>query len=89
MTESSLNEIRMEFDSIDEALLELLNRRAALALRIGEFKKNRGLGVHDQTREQAVLEALFNRNRGPLEQRDIAEIYQAVFSVSRRLQGEK
>lgn len=77
---------RTEINSLDKKLLELLNRRASVALKVGESKKASGLDVCDHTREREVIERMCANNPGPLDERAIVELYRAIIHESRRIQ---
>jgi len=77
---------RTEINELDKKLLELLNRRASVALKVGESKKASGLDVCDHTRERAVIERMCSINPGPLDERAIVELFRAVIHESRRIQ---
>lgn len=49
-------ELRKEIDKIDEAMIELLDKRVKLGCKIGELKVLRNLSVEDLGREMKVLE---------------------------------
>ncbi|MBI3333138.1 MAG: chorismate mutase [Candidatus Omnitrophica bacterium] len=82
----TLNQLRKRIDRIDRDVLRLLNQRAALALRIGEFKKKRGLPVFDGRREEEVLRRLMRASCGPLPPSASHEIFRVILRLSRRLQ---
>jgi len=77
---------RREINDLDQKLLELLNRRASVALKVGESKKASGLDVCDHTREHLVVERMCANNPGPLDDRAIVELYRAIIHESRRIQ---
>jgi prephenate dehydratase/chorismate mutase len=77
---------RSEINELDQKLLELLNRRAAVALKVGESKQSSGLNVCDHTREREVIERMCASNPGPLDERAIVELYRAIIHESRRIQ---
>ncbi len=77
---------RGEIDRLDNELLRLLNRRAQLALKVGESKKGSGLSVCDHTREREVTERMCSINTGPLDDRAIIELFRAIIHESRRVQ---
>ena len=52
-----LAELRKKIDALDEALVRLLNTRAACALEIGRVKKHAGLPIYQPSREADVLVA--------------------------------
>jgi len=78
--------IRRDIDGIDEALLDLLNRRAESVSEIGRLKEQNGAMVFDPPRERQILDRLSSLNRGPLDDEAIAEIFGAVFAVHRLLE---
>lgn len=49
-------ELRKEIDKIDEAIIELLDKRVKLGCKIGEMKALRDISVEDLGREMKVLE---------------------------------
>ncbi len=59
----SIEDLRREIDSIDEKILELLNRRAKLAKKIGEIKKKEGKEIHVPERERKIFERLSKINK--------------------------
>ena len=54
----TLLELRVQIDAVDQELLQLLNRRAALAHEVGEIKKGEGSVVFRPEREAQVIGAL-------------------------------
>ncbi len=86
MSKQALEELRLKIDDIDLKLLKLLNERAALALGIGKLKVNEGLDIHDRSREEALLKDLARHNEGPLTNKQVGEIFEAIIAVSRRIQ---
>jgi chorismate mutase/prephenate dehydrogenase len=58
--------LREEIAALDDALIDILARRAALAAEIGEIKQRLGLPVMDPAREAEVVRraAAAARNRG-------------------------
>lgn len=82
----TLSRLRRQIDRIDLRILNLLNRRARVALRVGQVKKGRGLPVFDGRREMAVLDRLIKSNSGPLPKESIREIFARILSHSRWIQ---
>lgn len=82
----NLTDFRREIDSIDEALLELLNKRADIARQVGEAKKQ-GV-VYRPEREAQVHRRLHKINQGPLSNETISRLFTEVIS-SCRAQEEK
>jgi len=55
---SDLLAFRNQIDALDRDLLALLNRRAALALQVGELKKREGSVAFRPEREAQVIDGL-------------------------------
>ena len=82
----SIEEIRQEIDRIDGELLRIFNRRAELALKIGEIKKGLGLPVYDPAREKKIFARMKEENPGPLDDNAIVRLFERVIDESRRLE---
>lgn len=85
---TELGPLRKRIDRIDEQLLRLLNRRAALAVEIAARKAATNALVYAPGREKLVLERLVRANRGPLRAGDVRAIFTDVISASRGLEQE-
>lgn len=81
-----IDAIRREIDRLDNELLRIFNERAALALSIGEIKKDLGLPVYDPAREQRIFERMRAANPGPLDDGAIVRMFERVIDESRRLE---
>lgn len=81
-----LRALRSQIDAVDNELLALLNRRAQLALEVGELKKREGSVVFRPEREAQVIDGLKQRNAGPLKTGSIAPIWREVMSACRGLE---
>ena len=77
---------RTEIDEIDAQLLQLLNMRARLALKVGALKKAKHLPFCDPDREQYVLTRLRHLNTGPLDDRAVHKLFRRIIRESRRIQ---
>jgi len=78
--------LREQIDAVDRELLALLNRRAGLALEVGEIKKQEGSVVFRPEREAQVIDGLKSHNRGPLQNDSVAPIWREVMSACRALE---
>ena len=83
----SVDDWRSRIDALDGELLQLLNERARIALKVGESKKEAGASLCDHTREREVIERMCGANEGPLDDRAIVELYRAIIHESRRIQN--
>lgn len=82
----SVEQLRRSIDRMDAQLLTLLNRRAALAVRVGRLKKRQGLRLFDPKREGEILRRLTRVNGGPLPPQAIRAIYREILRQVRRLE---
>ncbi len=83
--EMDLDTYRTRIDSIDDIILELLNRRLKYALEINQIKLEEGRQVLDTDREQRILERLEAYNEGPLSQEGLQRIFTTIIAESRRI----
>jgi chorismate mutase / prephenate dehydratase len=77
---------RKDIDAIDTALLDLLNRRAAIAVEIAEVKRKSKLKFHSPEREREILERLTGLNRGPFPNDALRVIFREIISASLSLE---
>jgi chorismate mutase len=81
-----LDDLRKKIDAFDEALVRLLNARAACALEIGRVKKQIGMAIYQPSRETEVLGHVQDVNPGPLDDRAIRRLFERVIDEARRLE---
>ena len=79
-----IEKLRREIDSLDHTLLETLNRRAALAQRIGLLKG--GASAYRPDREAAILRRVMDANQGPLARERVAGVFREIISACRALE---
>jgi len=77
---------RKQVDEIDEKILNLLNQRANLAIKIGNIKRRGNKEIHAPRREKEIYQKLFNKNKGPLNNEAIRNIYREIISASLALE---
>ena len=79
----SLQPVRAEIDDIDAQLVELLNRRARCAQRVGEIKAKHGEAgfIYRPEREAQVLRRLQSINPGPLSNESVTWFFREVMSA--------
>ncbi len=87
--EHNLMDIREQISTIDEGILDLLNRRAALSLRVGEIKSRSQDIIFKPFREKEVMNGLAQKNKGPLPEEHLRAVYREIFSSSRSLQQKQ
>lgn len=81
-----IDDWRDEIDSIDEQLIELLNRRSTCAIEIGRLKRERELPIYSPDRESQVIEHVLGVNDGPLEPEAIRRLFERIIDESRRIE---
>ena len=83
-----LSDWRVRIDTVDQILVDLLNRRMQYALKIGQIKRAHGRQVRDPDREQAILDKLKEYNEGPLGDAAIEDIFNRIMQEARDLEEE-
>lgn len=79
----SLEEIREDIDAIDANLIDLLNRRAALAQEVGRVKGRDQKPFFTPERERQIYQRLEQANPGPLQSRQLVGIFREIISAAR------
>jgi chorismate mutase/prephenate dehydratase len=82
-----LEEGRRIIDAIDTEILILLNRRAHISSRLGRLKKNAGLPILDQAREDNVISRIVRENEGEIADQALVGIFREILRESRRIQN--
>ena len=80
---------RTYIDRIDEKVLALLNRRAELSLKIRKVKQDCGDALYDPKREEEVVDNLCKKNKGPLYDENVRELFKQIMKINRELPDEK
>ena len=81
-----MKRMRDDIDAIDTAMLELLNKRAAIAVEIAEVKRKSKLKFHSPEREREILERLTGLNKGPFPNDALRVIFREIISASLALE---
>ncbi|MDZ7754402.1 MAG: prephenate dehydratase [Gammaproteobacteria bacterium] len=81
--ESTLAGLRAEIDGVDQAIQDLLNKRARLAKAIAGAKFANGeiADFYRPEREAAVLQKVIERNEGPLPDEEMARLFREIMSA--------
>ncbi len=85
----TLDDCRDAIDSIDNEMLDLLNKRMRVVHRVGEIKNENGGAIYRPEREKAIIErldALSKGSNGDLNKSAIEAIFLEIFAVSRNLE---
>ncbi len=87
MTEATLDKLRDHLKDKDQAIVTLLNERAALSIEIGALKQDQGIDIYDPAQEQTIYNHVIGVSRGPLPEESLKRIYREILSASRALQA--
>ncbi len=85
----TLEDCREAIDSIDNEMLQLLNRRMEVVERVGEIKTESGGAIYRPEREKAIISrliALSKESKGLLNASAIEAIFLEIFAVARNLE---
>ena len=77
-----IDALRKKIDELDRQIVELLNTRADVVIKIGKLKRDSGTHIYAPDREKAVLERVLSLNKGPLPKRTLLAIYRELMSGS-------
>jgi 3-deoxy-7-phosphoheptulonate synthase/chorismate mutase len=87
--QSELSALRDKIEEINGRVLELLNARASLVDELGELKLKLGMNLYDPLREARQLQALLLKNRGPMSNSAMEQIFKEIFRTALNQQIEK
>jgi chorismate mutase/prephenate dehydratase len=82
----SLASLREQLDTIDRDILNAINRRGAIAQKIGQLKQSQGQGVYDGKREASILQRAVENNAGPLGNDAVRAVFRELISGTRAVQ---
>jgi chorismate mutase/prephenate dehydratase len=77
----TLPELRQAIDAVDDELLQLLNRRAALVRQVGALKSELKQPFFVPHREQQILERLERENAGPFPTEALKPVFSEIISA--------
>ena len=83
-----LDPLRKKIDEVDRELIELLTKRANLALEVGHVKQEFGSVVYRPEREQQVLDKVTGLNPGPIKSDGIVSIWREIMSACRAIEAD-
>ncbi|HEY9030009.1 MAG TPA: chorismate mutase [Kangiella sp.] len=89
MNSEVIQSLRSDIDKLDRELLELVEKRAQLVLRLSEAKNKLGMDDYDPAREQAIIESLYQEFSPTFTQQEIGTIFKPIFKASLRVQQDK
>lgn len=79
MQNETIENWRKEIDTIDEQIINLLSKRMAFVLKIGDYKKKNKIAARDEGRWQALLNNLINKGeKHKLSKNFITDLYTVI-----------
>ena len=82
----SLKQLRDQIDAFDKKIIELLNQRTEIALKIGKVKTSTGKEIYAPSRESEVYRKLDKNKKGLLPSDSLKSIYREIMSASLALE---
>ncbi len=86
MSKDPLEQLRKSIDSLNKKIVDALNERAEVSMKIGKEKQRLDLAVLDEQRERQVIEQILKLNTGPISDDDIVSIFREIMRISRKMQ---
>lgn len=77
-----IDNLRKEIDALDSKIVELLNERAKVVLKIGDIKKQNQAQIYVPNREKEVYSRITSQNKGPLTNKCLMAIYRELMAGS-------
>jgi len=87
-TPEEISKLRDEIDTVDSEIVANLDRRAELAIKIGEEKAKHGLPVYVPSRETEVLRKVVSKSDGSFSKDALATVYREIISGCRSLEEQ-
>ncbi|MBN1216062.1 MAG: prephenate dehydratase [Candidatus Lokiarchaeota archaeon] len=83
---NDINELRKKIDLIDKKILELLDERCSIVLKIGEIKKELNIETYQPNREREIINNLKKTSK-TLNDVSIESIWKEIIGASKLIQG--
>lgn len=83
-----IESLRQKIDALDGEILSLLNKRAEIALELGQVKSEQKYPLYEPRREEEVLQRLVLKNAGPFPREAVSSVFREIISACRSLQFE-
>ncbi|MBI5598988.1 MAG: prephenate dehydratase [Deltaproteobacteria bacterium] len=84
---TGIEKLRKKIDGIDAELLDLLNKRASIAIEVGRVKKREKSDFYSPEREREIIKRLTAMNRGPFPSSALRNVYREIMSASLSLEN--
>ncbi len=73
-----LNKYREEINQIDKKIVDFLNRRAVVVMKIKKLKEDKNVPLYDAKREEELFDNIVKYNKGPLYNDNIIQIFESI-----------
>lgn len=87
-TQKKLTELRDQIDGIDQQIVDAINKRTEIVLKIGSLKNESNTCIYAPDREHEVYKRVFSKNKGPIKNKALEAIYREIMSASLALEKE-
>ncbi len=73
-----LSKYREEINEIDKNIVNYLNKRAEVVLKIKRLKEDKSVPLYDAKREEELFNNVVKYNKGPLYNDNIVQIFESI-----------
>jgi chorismate mutase len=73
-----LSEYREQINKIDKQIVDFLNKRAIVVMKIKKLKEDNNIPLYDAKREEELFDNIVKYNRGPLYNDNIIQIFEGI-----------
>jgi chorismate mutase-like protein len=73
-----LEKYREEINKIDRSLVDFLNKRAEVVMKIKKLKEDRDVPLYDAKREEELINNIIKYNKGPLYNDNVIQIFESI-----------
>ena len=73
-----LEKYRDEINEIDHKLVDLLNERAKVVIKIKKLKQSQDVPLYDARREEELIDNIAKYNKGPLYRDNVIQIFEGI-----------
>lgn len=84
---NKLERLRKEIDNIDNEIVELLNKRGEIVIKVGRLKNELKLEIKQPIREKRLVERIEAKSKN-YNKKDIQAIWKEIIKASRKLQNK-
>ena len=73
-----LDVYREQINEIDHKLVDLLNERAKIVMKVKKLKQQEDVPLYDARREEELIENIAKYNKGPLYRDNVIQIFESI-----------